>query len=108
MNSLISSPCDSPCEKLDAGDQEPCLGAFDGFLEVVNGGVKLGHRGGGKMDHSMVWGLSMESTGGTRARRGVPFEWADAAPRVGGPCGHPWASLASVLASGLSGFRALA
>ncbi len=56
----------------------------------------------------MVRGLSMESTGGTRARRGVPFEWADAAPRVGGPCGHPWASLASVLASGLLGFRALA
>ncbi len=34
MNSLISSPCDSVAEELDAGDQEPRLGAFDGFLEV--------------------------------------------------------------------------
>ena len=37
------------------------------------------------MDHSMFRGLSMESMGGTRARCGVPFERADAAPRVGGP-----------------------
>ena len=35
MNSWISRPCDSPCEELDAGDQQPCLGAFDGFLEVL-------------------------------------------------------------------------
>ena len=37
MNSLISSPCDSAAEELDAGDQEPCFGAFDGFLEVFGG-----------------------------------------------------------------------
>ena len=33
MNSRISSSYDSPCEELDAGDQQPCLGAFDGFLK---------------------------------------------------------------------------
>ena len=35
MNSRDSRPYDSPCEELDAGDQQPCLGAFDGFLEVL-------------------------------------------------------------------------
>ncbi len=35
MNSFITSPFDSAFEELDAGDQEPCLGAFDGFLEVI-------------------------------------------------------------------------
>ncbi len=35
MNSLISSPCDSAAEELNAGDQQPGLGAFDGFLEVL-------------------------------------------------------------------------
>jgi hypothetical protein len=34
--------------------------------------------------------LSRESTGGTRARRGVPV-MAEVAARVGGTCGHPWA-----------------
>jgi multimeric flavodoxin WrbA len=34
--------------------------------------------------------LSRESTGGTRARRGVPV-MADVAARVGGTCGPPWA-----------------
>ena len=35
MISWISRPCDSPCEELDAGDRQPCRGAFDGFLEVL-------------------------------------------------------------------------
>jgi hypothetical protein len=34
--------------------------------------------------------LSRESTGGSRARRGVPV-MADVAARVGGTCGPPWA-----------------
>ena len=35
MNSLISSPCDSSAEELNAGDHQPGLGAFDGFFEVL-------------------------------------------------------------------------
>lgn len=37
--------------------------------------------------YGWVRSLSPKSTGGPRARRGVPFKWADAAPRVGGACG---------------------
>ncbi len=35
MNSLNSSSYDPAAEELDAGDQEPSVGAFDGFLEVL-------------------------------------------------------------------------
>jgi hypothetical protein len=44
------------------------------------GGVKVYHYGS-------LRSLSPKSTGGPRARCGVPFNWADAAPRVGGACG---------------------
>ncbi len=35
MNSLISSSCDSAAEELDAGNQKPCLGAFDCCLKIL-------------------------------------------------------------------------
>ncbi len=35
MNSSNSSSYDPAAEELDAGDQEPGFGAFDGFLEVL-------------------------------------------------------------------------
>ena len=50
MNSWISSPCDSAGEELNAGDQQPGLGAFDGFLEVFCEAAVAAEPGEGSFD----------------------------------------------------------
>ena len=60
---------------------------------AVNGGVKSVHWGGVKVVHfALAVSLSMESTGGSRARRAAALSCASGAARVGGACGPPWSS----------------
>ena len=58
----------------------------------VNSGAKRDHYGGVKRDHSAAAGLSPQSMGGSRARRGVPSK-AAAAARAGGTCGPTGSSV---------------
>ena len=57
-----------------------------------------------KMGPAVGWCLSPSSTGGTRARRGVPIHETDAAARVGGACGPTGASGSEVVFSKTKAF----
>ncbi len=69
------------------------LSFFSKQPACVNGGVKSVHWGGVKVVHfALAVSLSMESTGGPRARRAAALSCASGAARVGGACGPPWSS----------------
>ena len=82
MNSLISSPCDSSAEELNAGDQQPGLGAFDGFFEVLGEASVAAEPSEGPLHHPSP-GQQNETLGRIRASDDLQRPGAEFGQRSG-------------------------
>src|SRR5437899_12541612 len=66
MVSIISSPCESTGEQLDAGNDDPGLGAGDGRLEVLGEATVASEPCKGALDHPASR-LGFERSNGLRS-----------------------------------------
>src|SRR5690606_40391306 len=70
-------PCDAPGEDADVGDEDPCLGAGDGFLPVLGEPSASAEPGKGAFDHPAAR-QEFEALGDVGALDDLQFPVADA------------------------------